>query len=164
MRQDSPKLLAQALLHFVLGGKNAYSASPPGLISRLNSTTCAPASANFLAAYSPAGPAPIMPIRCPRSVCVCVILPLFFVCTDLSCWLHHHHSMIQPRESYLIMERFLLKKPCELSLVCHLSSVYGEQHLANIAPFLEIMVCCRGCGKRERVRDDRVDLPLHIEL
>src|SRR5919199_1019038 len=74
-----------------LVGNMPYSASPPGLISRLNSTTCAPASANFLAAYSPAGPAPIMPIRCPRSVGVCVILPLFFVCTNLSCRPHQHY-------------------------------------------------------------------------
>src|SRR6516165_2223275 len=115
-----------------------YSANPPGLISRLNSTTYAPASANFLAAYSPAGPAPIMPIRCPRSVCVCVILPLFLVC---------YIAEIMPAIAALPSLR-----------------VYGEQHLADIAPFLEKTVCCRGCGERERVRNDRMDLSLPIEL
>src|SRR4029450_3935500 len=128
-----------------LVGKMPYSASPPGLISRLNSTTCAPASDNFFAAYSPAGPAPIMPIRCPRSVCVYVILPLFFVCTYLSRWLHHHHmpdpaqrlnpaaqlpetqrvaciittGLIQPRDSNCTVEHLSPKKPWQLSLVCH---------------------------------------------
>ena len=42
--------------------------------------------------------------------------------------------------------------------------VYGEQHLADIAPFLEITMGCRGSGKRKRVGNDRIDLPLYIEL
>src|SRR5437016_4247897 len=144
-----------------LVGKMPYSASPPGLISRLNSTTCAPASTNFLAAYSPAGPAPIMPIRCPRSVCVCVILPLFFVSTYFSHWLHHPHrhdpaQRISLNYGTCITEEIMLAISGMPSL-----RVYGEQHFTDITPFLEITVCRRGCGKRERVRNDRVDLPLH---
>jgi len=42
--------------------------------------------------------------------------------------------------------------------------IYGKQHLTDIAPCLEIMVCRGSGGKGERLRNDRANLPLLIEL
>src|SRR5215831_4387057 len=138
MRQNSSKLLAQALLHFVLGGKNAIFGQPTGFNIAVEQHHVRPSFGQFLGSIQP-GWTSTDNANQMLVICLCVRHT-----SSLLCW---YMAEIMPALSGLPSLR-----------------VYGEQHLADITPFLEKTVCCRGCGKRKRVRNDRMDLPLHIEL
>ena len=49
-------------------------------------------------------------------------------------------------------------------LRCAALGIDGEQHLADIPPFLEITVCSGGCSEWEGLGNDRADLLLCIQL
>src|SRR5215467_11462480 len=53
MRQNSPKLLAQALLHFVLGGKNAVFGQPTGFNIAVEQHHVRPSLGQFLRSIQP---------------------------------------------------------------------------------------------------------------
>src|SRR6266542_6921279 len=55
------------------------------------------------------------------------------------------------------------QKPCQPYPMPSLG-IYGKQHLADIAPCLEIMVCRGSGGKGAGPRNNRANLPLLIEL
>src|SRR5215831_1454228 len=138
MRQNSPELLAQALLHFVLGGKNAIFGQPTRFDIAVEQHHVRPSLGQFLGSIQSSWTSADNANQVP-AICLCV--------RHTSSLLGLYRAAIMPAISGLPSLR-----------------VYGEQHLADITPFLEKTVCCGGCGERKRVRNDRVNLSLPIEL
>src|SRR5215510_6786422 len=138
MRQNLPKLLAQTLLHFVLGGKNAVFGQPTRFDIAVEQHHVRPSLGQFLGSIQSGWTSADNANQVP-AICLCM------------------------RHTSSLLGLYIAEIMSAISVLPSLR-VYGEQHLADIAPFLEKTVCCRGCGERKRVRNDRMDLPLHIEL
>src|SRR5262245_10906160 len=109
MRQNSPKLLAQALLHFVFGGKNAIFGQPTGFDIAVEQHHVRPSLCQFLGSIQP-GWASADNANQVSAICLCL--------RHSSSLLGLYIAEIMPAISDLPSLR-----------------VYGEQHLADITPF-----------------------------